>query len=486
VSSAVGAFIRRGPGTDYDIVGELLYDTTFSVLAYSQAGADIWYLIRLPDGEQAWISGTVSELTGGATHKQITLALTQPPTPSDTPTITPTFTATLPQGSNALVSGQLGVNLRTGAGYHYEILQVISTAAPLVLIGRDEENTWYQAVTFTDPPLTGWVNADYIEPLFDTRLLAITWDLPTAGIAGIDCGINIHPSGGFGYPIPPDLGQAKWVRFPFTSSKRYFPNLEAAFRYYDPVINAYNRLGVNIVLVLNHETYGETEGWRWLSMNSAQWSAFTDQFTPIIERVAAHYGERIAAYEIWNESDAEKGDPAAVAIPPRDYAHLLEGSAQAIRRVAPAVRVLMGGLLDPNGVYLRRVLLALGGYLPVDGIAIHPYGRGAPLDDSIFAQFGDISEVIEAYNRVAPGVPLWITEIGALGDNDPSRWGEAASYMNRLYGYLREVHAEQVDVIIWYAWSDEMHGSQRTNGLIDKNGQPKSPLYETFFRLCAG
>jgi hypothetical protein len=128
----------------------------------------------------------------------------------------------------------------------------------------------------------------------------------------------------------------------------------------------------------------------------------------------------------------------------------------------------------------------LGGYLPVDGIAIHPYGRGAPLDDSIFARFGDITEVIEAYNRVAPGIPLWITEIGALGDNDPARWEEAASYMNRLYGYLREVHAEQVDAIIWYAWSDEMHESQRTNGLIDKNGQPKSPLYETFFRLCTG
>jgi hypothetical protein len=378
------------------------------------------------------------------------------------------------------------VNLRGGASYGYPILEVLDQDSPLVLIGRDEGGGWFQAVTFTSPSLTGWVNADFVGPLFDSRLLAVTWKGPTA-IAGVPCGVNIHPKNGEGdLPIPSDLQRAAWVRFPFMASPVHFPNLEAAFLFYDPVIAAYHQAGAQIILVLTHETYGEAAGWDWLNMRAGDWARFAPTFAGVAEKIATRYRGRVAAYEVWNEGDAQPGNEAAVAISPQDYAPLLNASAAAIRRADPGARIILGGLLDPSGGYLREVRRALGGRLPVDGVGIHPYGRGAPADPSVFARFGSLGEVIENYQAVAPGLPLWITEIGALGDNSPSRWGEATAYMQALVDYLRTAHSQRVEVLLWYGWSDGMHVSQRPNGLLGMDGRPKPPLYETFFRLCGG
>jgi uncharacterized protein YraI len=476
----VGAYLRRGPGTNYEIVGEVTAGQTFSVLAYLESGAgELWYLVRLETGQQAWIAATLADLIQ-AQRDQIALALTQPPTAIPTLAL-PTLAPTLPPGANARVTGELGVNLRAGPSYNDEILQVLPKDAPLTLIGRNAAATWYEAVTVGAIGFVGWVNADYVTPLGQASQLAVTWVGPVTQ-AGVQCGVNIHPKDGHGdLPIPSGLTQSQWVRFPFTASPRYFASLEAAFAFFDPIVNAYYNAGVQIILVLTHETYGEVAGWDWLNMSSANWRAFTPPFASVAERIARHYGERIAAYEIWNESDTQRGDEAGVAIPPADYAYLLDQTARTLRSAAPQATLLVGGLLDSSGFYLRGVQKALGGRLPVDGIALHPYGRGAPSTSSAFAQFGSIGEVIEVYASLAPTLPLWITEIGALGAYRP---GEAAQYAASLFDYLRSNYADRVAVLLWYGWSDAMHASRLPNGLVGLNDQPAAPLYQTFFSFC--
>lgn len=303
--------------------------------------------------------------------------------------------------------------------------------------------------------------------------------------AKLACGINIHPKHGQGWPnIPADLRKVGWVRFPFMSSPAQFPSLEAAFGYFDPAIQAYKNLGVKVILVLNHETYGEGAGFAWNQMNATRWRQFGDGYVATVQKVAQRYRTLVDAYEIWNEGDAEIGNPAAVHIPPADYAVLLDRTAKVIRANAPAAKIVFGGLMSgpsTSALYVSQTKAALGGTLPVDAIGLHPYGKGAPTDRTIFARFGSVKEDIDAMRRVVPDLPLWLTEVGATGTHDPNYLDDAALYLKNLYGYLRKDWAAQVPVVIWFALSDAMHIEQKVNGLFTVEGARKPLVYDAFF-----
>ena len=306
---------------------------------------------------------------------------------------------------------------------------------------------------------------------------------PQAG--KIACGINIHPKNGQGWPtVHSDMAKVGWIRFPFMSSAAQFPSLDAAFNFFDPVINAYNTLGVKILLVLTHETYGEATGINWNQMDSQKWASFAINFVTVVERIVQHYGNRVQGYEIWNEGDAKPNNPAAVYFPPADYAPLLDRAETAIRAHAADASVILGGLIGGPSVsipYVKTIQKTLGGRLPVDAIGYHPYGKGAPGDKTIFARNGSVGTDIERFQEAFPHVPLWITEIGAQGTDDPNYWDDAASYLTSLYGYIRSHQAHNAPVVMWYAWSDAMDRAQKTNGLLKLDNTKKPFLYDAFF-----
>ncbi len=480
VSSDVGAFVRDGPGLHYHIAGEVAYDDVLTALAYTvNAPGDIWYLIQLRDGRRAWISAYALEMDAS----RLSPAATIPPTLTPIPA-TPTVTRTpFPPGANAIIEADGRVNLREGPDFAYARSALLAPDTLLNVIGRTEDSGWLEVTTLSGR--SGWMRAEYIR-MEDTRPVPVTWAelAPPPPAAGIDCGINLQPKHGHGWPsVHPDLSRAGWVRFPFVSSTIQFRTLDEAFAFYDPVIRAYNSLGVRVLLVLTHETYGE--GRDWPAMTDADWEVFIPEFVEFVGRIAAHYGNRVAGYEIWNESNAQPNDPAAVHVPPRLYARLLDSTAQVIRESAPQARIILGGLLiGSEASYVREIRAALRGRLPVDAIGVHPYAFGAPDDQTPFSPLGDVDGIIKGLNEAAPGMPLWFTEVGAIGDNQPSQWSAAASYLRSLYRHLEGEPSRPVSVIIWYGWSDAMHPELNTNGLMTSNHQPKSPLFETFFEMC--
>lgn len=312
--------------------------------------------------------------------------------------------------------------------------------------------------------------------------------IDTAAIlnATFGCGMNIDPTNPQGKPNPSLLRTAKWVRFPFIS-RLYERTIEQAFAFYDPIINAYHAQGTNVLLVVNHQTFGEGAGYNWNQMDSGKWAAFTNQFIPVLDQVTYHYKGKVAGYEVWNEGDVPN-NPASVYIPPADFAPLLERSSFIIQRNTPGTKVVLGGLVGGSGIssaYVRDVRARLGGRLPVDGIGLHPYGLGAPGDTTPYSPFGNIQTVLDALWNAAPNTPVWVTEFGALGSREPSFYPQAAEYMRRMYVYLRQI-PHKVPTAIWWAWSDAMDFSGGTNGLVDVNGNPKQPIYDTFFNEACG
>ncbi len=137
-------------------------------------------------------------------------------------------------------------------------------------------------------------------------------------------------------------------------------------------------------------------------------AAFAARYGPGGAFWSAHPGlprEPVGTIEVWNEPDnpafwTPTPDPAA-------YADMYLLARDAITKVQPGIRVLIGGLFQP----LRSLPVMvharpdLAGH--VDGVAIHPYGNSPAV------VINEVREVRAALDRLGlASTPLYITEFG--------------------------------------------------------------------------
>jgi hypothetical protein len=117
--------------------------------------------------------------------------------------------------------------------------------------------------------------------------------------------------------------------------------------------------------------------------------------------LAARYGSKLAAIEVWNEPDQANEDYFAGPSKPQRYAALLRAAYPAIKRADPQMTVLGGSLVGSNGVFLRALYKAgIKGYY--DGLSVHFYNL-------VLASLRYLHEV-----QLANGDsrPLWLNEFG--------------------------------------------------------------------------
>jgi Cellulase (glycosyl hydrolase family 5) len=124
-------------------------------------------------------------------------------------------------------------------------------------------------------------------------------------------------------------------------------------------------------------------------------------FAAFVAYLAARYGSRLAAIEIWNEPDQANEAYFAGPHKAERYAQLVRAAYPAIKQVNPGVQVLAGALVGSNGEFLRAMYAAgIKGYY--DGLAVHYYNL-------TLASLRSIHEV-----QLANGddTPLWLNEFG--------------------------------------------------------------------------
>ncbi len=115
-------------------------------------------------------------------------------------------------------------------------------------------------------------------------------------------------------------------------------------------------------------------------------------FQQFMQFLAERYQGRVAAYELWNESNLQRewnGSPLSAA----DTVALMKAGADGVRAVDPDALLISGapattGINDgisaiDDRVYLRGMLAAGVGDV-VDGIGVHPYGAGNPPESSVY------------------------------------------------------------------------------------------------------
>jgi Bacterial SH3 domain len=291
-------------------------------------------------------------------------------------------------------------------------------------------------------------------------------------------GINIDPYNPTGNPSAARLAGLGWVRFVFHVSSKG-QTLDQAFSFYDPIIRAHVQSGTSVLLILIHDTYMGNAPWR-----NGDWETYIRGYAETVAKIAGHYRGLVAAYEIWNEQDQppdRQEVPTSVFVPPQKYGLMLLATAQAVKQADPAAKVITGGLVSGEALsYMAKAQASIGGTLPVDGIAIHPYGLTPP-DATPFANWsqGGLGPALARTASAFPRMPIWITEIGVPGVDVTKRayWPGIANYMSKTFALVRNNFFHVVPALIWFAWSDSMDRA----GIVNDDQQPKGVIFSTFF-----
>lgn len=294
-------------------------------------------------------------------------------------------------------------------------------------------------------------------------------------------GMNVNPDAAHSNPLESDvLDGVDWVRYPFKAADKR-RSVQDSFAEYDPIVRGYAQKGVGSLIVLNQQTIaGDTAPWA----GAGTWDTYADRFAQAAGQIAARYadlGDKVA-YEIWNEGDNPETPWVSVFVPPPEFAKVLGRSARAIRDAAPGAKVIFGGLsTGPADAvsYVQQVQAALGGELPVDAIGVHPYGRWPVRRPFPGWGFGKLDDSFNVFKTAFPDMPLWLTEIGIPGGNNPlgeEHYPAVADYMRDLFRRVAQEFVRQVPVIVWFAWSDNMLNA----GVVKSDGTRKGHIFDAF------
>ncbi|QPC83919.1 peptidoglycan DD-metalloendopeptidase family protein [Phototrophicus methaneseepsis] len=298
-------------------------------------------------------------------------------------------------------------------------------------------------------------------------------------------GVNLDARHALGTPDASRLGDMGWIRMGYNVSNNVgSEDINAAFNRYLPLAERYKRAGYRVMFTTSHQTYGEgkNEFWPWNDLSDSAWTTLINRFAAMMRDIARQWAGRglVDVWQIWNEQDAGPNAVASVPVPVKHYARMVTEVTRAIRSSDAEARIITGGHTSGpyfGSQYARDTISQLPTDVRLDGIAIHPYGRG-PVPGERYTIFGHIDDSIEAYSQVYPDRPLWITEWGVLDHpNDPPQ--DVANYATHFISYLKARYPGRIATMLWYAWAQGMHNGY---GLVDKNGNPRPPLTERFLQ----
>ncbi len=296
--------------------------------------------------------------------------------------------------------------------------------------------------------------------LLATAMLAVV--LPWPGRARAQCdapenmvyGMNIDPWNPAGNPTAAELQTVgvRWVRIEW--------KVGAGFAFFDPIIADLRANGISVLLLVD---YASVPGGPGSGASGPAWDSYIATFVADVGGIAAHYGDTVDAWEVWNEPDllfpGQSYDPG---VPADKYGVMLRDTYNAIGAHSSRP-VIVGGLASGNPQYLTDAINAVGS-LYADGVGVHPYGQRAPDDwPNTSWGFGNLSTFYNTYLQF--GAPLWVTELGTVDTVNQ------AQYVTNIYNLTRSQYLTSVPVLLWFCWSD---GMVSPHGILDGGGAPKA------------
>jgi len=153
----------------------------------------------------------------------------------------------------------------------------------------------------------------------------------------------------------------------------------------------------------------------------------------------------IRHYEIWNEPNAStfwRPRPN-----PGDYAKLLESAYPACKEADPQSVVLGCSTSGTDLDFIGKVLAAGGGRF-MDAISFHPYAQPQPPEKKLLTDLARLKSL-------APGKPLWITEVGYPTYAGPSGVDEETQANDLVRTFLLARTSPAVERVCWYDFQND-------------------------------
>jgi O-antigen ligase len=219
-------------------------------------------------------------------------------------------------------------------------------------------------------------------------------------------------------------GGFDWVRMTFPWSRIEPAQGAYDWAMWDSVVDAASARDIALIAVL--DTAPE---WAGTPPPPADFARFAGAF-------AARYGDRIDAYQIWNNPNLADGwgaHPNAAA-----YARLLEGAAETIRQVDPEALILLGGLAPTveqgpenlSEIRFLRSLYTADAAPYFDILTVQPYGFDTgPEDRQVHESVLNFSRAVlireEMVAQGDGGKAVWASHFG--WNSLPAGWSDVAS-----------------------------------------------------------
>ena len=134
----------------------------------------------------------------------------------------------------------------------------------------------------------------------------------------------------------------------------------------------------------------------------------------ILRALAAYFGSRVAAWELWNEPNIPK---YLFPVNVTKYVSMLKAGFNAVKQVSPESLVLSGGLSSDRSGIVDAVFIdqmyqqGAGGYL--DGVCLHPYTFPYSVLSDPYARANVVPHTNQVMAAHGDGAKkIWITEYG--------------------------------------------------------------------------
>ena len=287
-------------------------------------------------------------------------------------------------------------------------------------------------------------------------------------------GLNAHWAlGGFGYDHMYDYrlqeSRTEWVREHFYNEVLSLDNPEGWFNRYDEKIDRYQQLGIKVVGML---AYGEEHD-NFYPPDPEQWQWF-------IRTVVGRYGDRVDAWEIWNEPDSPD---YLVLNNPETFGPLLEQAYPIIKELDPGSTVIIGGLASPNYGFMETLYQDYADFF--DAPAFHVYYCSSFLRTSGLKDLeNDLARFKAVIDQYRPGDRAWVTEIGCSANGVSEETQKA---------YLQAAH----DILFQHGWiarsfiynfrkRDTDNAHENGFGILSRDMQTPSPGWKWYQDISRG
>lgn len=273
------------------------------------------------------------------------------------------------------------------------------------------------------------------------------------------------------------------------------PN-DPAYRWdrYDRLVDGFARRGVAVILNV-YRTPDWANGGR-----GVRWAPDAGHHEAFMAALAARYDGRtpdrwgrahagVTMFEPWNEPNLPfflqpqwAGPPGAeTPASPAIYAGLLTGAYRAVKQAQPDAVVIgvtggpVGRSAPPSGgVGIVDFVRALAAFAPpLDAVSQHLYPALGPSASAAMPSYRRLDELVSELDRLRPGAPVLITELGWTTSASIHRPGhvsevQQAAHLREALGAL--ARHPRVNVAIWFNMQDNV---EWPSGLLRADGTEK-------------